>query len=250
MDDFFHTLSALEEHHEGIVRLVRVAGCSHGVVVHLVAAHNGAGVGGVVEQVVVSGEVLHLVAGASCCLHHDGGEGVFLQRVGLCGVVVGYAAGRRSIDGRVLARAVLSALVLVEPPAVAVRAGHPGIVLHPDAGIGGVALHEGVQCRDDAVGRIHRAVGVAEQARFVVGLLEPVVVGAVEAHVLIFEGEVVRFEVIAAVGRSEVGDALVEVATPVAVVRRDGTYGLLVGVVATAVAIGDALRAVAPVVGR
>lgn len=84
-----------------------------------------------------------------------------------------------------------------------------------------MALHKGVQTVDDAVRGIHRAVGVAQQSGRLVGFLEPVVVGTVEAHIFVFEREVVGLEIVVA-ARREVGDAIVEVATPVTVVRRNG----------------------------
>ena len=68
---------------------------------HLVAGVHGAGVGAVVEAVVVAGEVLHLAVYLASSLHHDGRQRVFLQCVGRRGVVVGDAGGAGAVDGGV-----------------------------------------------------------------------------------------------------------------------------------------------------
>lgn len=107
--------------------------------------------------------------------------------------------------------------------------------------------HIAVEIAHDTVGRIHRAVGVRYQSRRFVWLLEPITISTIETHTFKFECEVVGFEVVVA-ARGEVGDAVLEITTPIGVVVRDGTDRLLVGMIAARAAVGYALRSVVPVI--
>ena len=72
LDDFLHALATLKENDVGIVGLSGAARCCNRVVVYLVSIIHGAGIGGIVELMVVAGEVLHLAVSSARSLHHDG----------------------------------------------------------------------------------------------------------------------------------------------------------------------------------